>query len=359
MALRKYFILLIFTLYTLSATAQGKLVFTPSEWNFGTIREADGRVTHVFSGQNTGDKPVVILDVTTTCGCTAPEFSKQPILPGAKTQVKVTFDPANRPGTFAKDLIVYSIERQKIASLTIRGSVVAREKTPEELYPVDAGDGLRLTENMCAFTYVYQGQQVQSAISFLNTSNRPISLTLRPETPTGLLTVSYPRTIAPGQRGELNFSYLIPTDKPRYGTLRDTFAIQINGKTSATALLVHGIGVDSPASATQSKAPKAEIEKNIVKFGVVKRSAPLRKEPLTILNQGTAPLIIRAVELPGNFRTSLRPGTIIPAGGSTTCEITLDPSQQDFGTLTGQLMLITNDPSRPMRRIRITAVIEN
>lgn len=359
MALRKYFILLIFMLYTLTATAQGKLLFAPSEWNFGTIREADGRVTHIFSGQNTGNKPVVILDVTTTCGCTAPEFSKQPILPGAKAQIKVTFDPANRPGTFAKDLVVYSVERQKIATLTVRGSVVARKKTPEELYPVHVGGGLRLTENMCAFTYVYQGRQVQSSIGFLNTSNRTVTLTLRPETSTGLLTLGYPRTIAPGQRGELNFSYLIPAEKPRYGTLNDTFAIQVDGKTSETALLVHGIGVDSPASVTLSRAPKAEIEKNIVKFGAVKHSASLRKEPLMILNQGTAALIVRAVEISGNFSTSLREGARIPAGGSATYEINLDPSQQDYGTLTGQMMIVTNDPSRPMRRVRLTAVIEN
>lgn len=136
--------------------------------------------------------------MVTTCGCTVPEFSKQPILPGAETRITVTYDPTNRPGVFDRELWVYSSERKRIATLTIRGNVTPRPKSIEEQYPVDAGGGLRLSSTLCAFTYIYPGKRMQSAIGYANTSQREIRLELRPEITSGLLSVDYPQTIAPG-----------------------------------------------------------------------------------------------------------------------------------------------------------------
>ena len=297
--------LILLTLCALTASAQEHLSFRPDTWDFGTIRETDGRVSHTFTGVNRGDSPLVILDVVTTCGCTVPDFSKKPILPGEKTQITVTYDPANRPGSFTKELWVYSSEKRKIATLTVQGSVIPRQKTVEELYPVDAGGGLRLASTLNAFSYIYPGRQVQAAIGYANTSKRPVRLELRPETTSGALRTDYPKQIAPGERGEINFAYLIPADKPRYGTVRDALEVLINGR-----------------------------------------------------NAGGAELIVRAVEGEGHVATTLAPGQKIAPGDSLRCEILLDPRTQDYGIVTEHLVVVTNDPVRPMRRIRVTAIIE-
>lgn len=352
---RIFAILLIFCAF--AAPARAQLFFTPSEWDFGTIAEADGKVTHTFMGENRGDKPVVILDVVTTCGCTVPEFSKQPVMPGTKTTVSVSFDPANRPGTFAKELYVYSTERVKIATLTVRGNVSARPKSISELYPVDAGGGLRLTSTLCAFSYIYQGQPVFTTIGYANTTNRTLTLDLRPETASGLLSLDYPRKIAPGDRGEITFSYSIPAAKPRYGTLRDLFGVFVDARSNDKKLLAHGIAIDKPAD-TQA-APKSEISDNIIKFGAVKHGAPVQRFVFTLSNTGKSKLIVRAVETEGRIGCTLKPGREIPAGGIIKAEVTLDPSKQEYGVLTDQLTLITNDPARPMHRIRVTAIIED
>ena len=147
----------------LTASAQDELTFEPDTWNFGAIRESDGKVSHVFTGTNRTDRPIVILDVITSCGCTAPAFSKKPILPGRTTEIRVTYDPTDRPGAFTKRLTVYSSDRRKIAQLTVAGEVLPREKSTEELYPVDAGGGLRLTATTLPFSYVYIGRRAQSA----------------------------------------------------------------------------------------------------------------------------------------------------------------------------------------------------
>ena len=201
----------------LNGLGAGTSVFRPDTWDFGTIRETDGRVSHTFTGVNRGDSPLVILDVVTTCGCTVPDFSKKPILPGEKTQITVTYDPANRPGSFTKELWVYSSEKRKIATLTVQGSVIPRQKTVEELYPVDAGGGLRLASTLNAFSYIYPGRQVQAAIGYANTSKRPVRLELRPETTSGALRP----TIRNRSRRANGAKSTSPTSSRRQTPLRD------------------------------------------------------------------------------------------------------------------------------------------
>lgn len=240
----------------------------------------------------------------------------------------------------------------------MQGSVIPRQKTVEELYPVDAGGGLRLASTLNAFSYIYPGRQVQAAIGYANTSKRPVRLELRPETTSGALRTNYPKQIAPGERGEINFTYLIPADKPRYGTVRDALEVLIDGRSNGTTLVTHGIGVDpQPADATQN-APKADFSENILKFGPVKHAGPVRKKHFTLSNAGGAELIVRAVEGEGHVATTLAPGQKIAPGDSQRCEILLDPRTQDYGIVTEHLVVVTNDPVRPMRRIRVTAIIE-
>ena len=59
-------------------------------YNFGTIAEADGLASHTFVIKNTGDGPLVITRITASCGCTQPEWTKEPIAPGKTGNVKVT-----------------------------------------------------------------------------------------------------------------------------------------------------------------------------------------------------------------------------------------------------------------------------
>lgn len=348
---------IIATLCAATGFAQTDLEFSPSVWDFGEIREENGRVSHTFTGENRTDKPLVILDVVASCGCTVPQFSRKPIAPGDRTQITVTFDPADRPGIFTKKLGVYSSDRRKIAELTIRGRVEPRPRSIEELYPVATLGGLRLNTTLCAFSYLYPGREVHSAVEFVNTGDRPLQLELRPRIRSGLLRVNCPQTIAPGQQGSIDLGYLIPEQAPRYGTIRDALEIFVDGRSDRTTIAAHGIGIDPPSGA-KDRAPKAVISENMLKFGAVKRSAPIRRLSFGLENTGGGDLIIRAVECGEGIGSTLRPGIRIRPGESFEAQITLDPSKRDYGLMTDHVVVITNDPERPMRRLRITARIE-
>ena len=101
------------------------MTFDEKTYDFGTIKEVDGPVTHSFEFTNTGNEPLVIINVNASCGCTRPEYSKAPIKPGKSGKIKVTFNPAGRPGEFSKDIKVRTNENKR-PILKITGIVIPK-----------------------------------------------------------------------------------------------------------------------------------------------------------------------------------------------------------------------------------------
>ena len=122
---RIIFILMAILLATGLASAQKKAVISAEEtsFDFGTIKEANGNVSHTFQIKNIGDSPLVLTRVIASCGCTTPEWTKEPIEPGTTGDVTITYNPKNRPGPFVKTISVYSNGKTGSFILTIRGEV--------------------------------------------------------------------------------------------------------------------------------------------------------------------------------------------------------------------------------------------
>ena len=95
----------------LIAEAQSKpltnLVLSENHYEFGKIKKGDVK-EHVYEVTNTGDNPLIISAVKPGCGCTAPEYTKEPILPGQKGQITLKFDSANFDGLVNKQAEVYA-----------------------------------------------------------------------------------------------------------------------------------------------------------------------------------------------------------------------------------------------------------
>ena len=122
---RIIFIFMAILLATGLASAQKKAVISAEEtsFDFGTIKEANGNVSHTFQIKNTGDSPLVLTRVIASCGCTTPEWTKEPIEPGTTGDVTITYNPKKRPGPFVKTISVYSNGKTGSFILTIRGEV--------------------------------------------------------------------------------------------------------------------------------------------------------------------------------------------------------------------------------------------
>ena len=93
--------------------------------DYGVI-EKNGDGTWAFVFKNVGEKPFVINRVRSTCGCTVPEWPREPIEPGASSEIKVVYD-TKKTGTFLKSVIVYSSAANSPVKLQIKGKVVDPE----------------------------------------------------------------------------------------------------------------------------------------------------------------------------------------------------------------------------------------
>ncbi|AWW00108.1 DUF1573 domain-containing protein [Arcticibacterium luteifluviistationis] len=114
--------------FAVASNAQGVLKFEAEKHDFGTL--AEGPVAnYTFKVTNTGTAPVVISRAMASCGCTTPEWSTDPILPGASSSIKVGYNTSGRPGNFKKTITVTSNAENSTVILTINGSVTPKSKT--------------------------------------------------------------------------------------------------------------------------------------------------------------------------------------------------------------------------------------
>ncbi|MBA4850709.1 DUF1573 domain-containing protein [Emticicia sp. BO119] len=115
--------------FVAAVQAQGVLKFNKEVHDFGKVSEGP-LATYSFEVTNTGTAPVVISNAAASCGCTTPEWSKDPIMPGAKSTIKVGYNTSGRPGAFTKTITVTSNAENATVILTIKGEVTAPSAAP-------------------------------------------------------------------------------------------------------------------------------------------------------------------------------------------------------------------------------------
>lgn len=104
---------------------QAQLTFTDREHDFGEVEE--GKVVErVFTFKNTGNYPLMLQDIRTTCGCTAPEWTKEPIAPNEEGKIIVRFNSAHKAGQQRKVITVISNAANSSESLVLFGTVLPK-----------------------------------------------------------------------------------------------------------------------------------------------------------------------------------------------------------------------------------------
>lgn len=126
--MRKILAMMVFLLAGVSATmAQAVVKFEKNSINLGTFTE-DKTMKCEFAFTNTGDKPLVLQQVFSSCGCTVPSYSKDPIQPGEKGRITVTYNGKGKfPGKFTKMIIVRSNASNSMVRIYIEGTMQPKE----------------------------------------------------------------------------------------------------------------------------------------------------------------------------------------------------------------------------------------
>lgn len=108
----------------LMAQQPAQIKFDKTTHNFGTFSEKNPVVTHAFTFTNVGEQPLVINQALASCGCTVPEYTKEPIAPGQKGEIKVTYNGEGKfPGHFKKSITVRTNGSVEMTRLYIEGDM--------------------------------------------------------------------------------------------------------------------------------------------------------------------------------------------------------------------------------------------
>jgi hypothetical protein len=108
------------------ATGTTKIAFNEEKFDFGNVKEGD-KVTHMFKFKNIGDKPLIITDAKGSCGCTVPEYPRNPIAPGESGEIKVEFNSKDKPGKQTKFVTLNANTEPSEMRLTINANVIGKD----------------------------------------------------------------------------------------------------------------------------------------------------------------------------------------------------------------------------------------
>jgi hypothetical protein len=97
--------------------------FDETDHNFGRVYEGE-QVGWYFKFRNTGTKNLIITNAYASCGCTVPDYNKDPVHPGGEGVIKVVFDSKDRTGIQSKTVTVESNAQNKIITLKIKAEII-------------------------------------------------------------------------------------------------------------------------------------------------------------------------------------------------------------------------------------------
>jgi hypothetical protein len=103
--------------------------FSESAHDFGEINAYD-KVEHTFEFTNEGDTNLIIESAKGSCGCTVPDYPKEPVEPGESGKITVKFDPSGKNGKQHKVVTIVANTENKIEKLDVRATIVGGTDGP-------------------------------------------------------------------------------------------------------------------------------------------------------------------------------------------------------------------------------------
>lgn len=328
--------------------------------NFGDIRLGSGAVSCTFTLTNTSDKPAVIYNVVSSCGCTDVEWTREPIMPGKKGKISVTYSNDEGPYPFDKTLTVYLSEVKKPVLLKIRGNCIEKPKPLEDLYTVAFGPfALKADSFHCG--NIDQGEERSDAVMVANLSNKPIEIEFDDISKHLDISVS-PNPIPARSTAEMSFS--VSSCRKVWGKNTYTAFPVINGqkqsskdgkeKLSITAFTKENF--DNVSSEEKSNGPRPMFKESTFQAGKIKEGTVINAS-FTFTNEGKKPFGVYKVDI-DTPRWSHGGITATQPGGRKTFNVDIDTTGMPKGEMLVIITLTTNSPLRPIVNIFVAGWIE-
>ncbi len=340
----------IFSLFAITflLMAQPRLSSNKNTFNFGQI-EWKQPVTAEYIITNTGNQPLVISNITTSCACTDAEWTKTPIAPDGKGVVRVTFD-AKALGRFERSVGIYSNSEPHLVYLTLEGEVVQKITDFTRTHPYEIGN-LRTDITEFDFPDVHRGDKPTITFSVVNQSDRPYEPILM-HLPRYLTMEKTPNVLQKGEKGVVKLTL-------------DTNELLDLGLTQASVYLSRFIGdkvgeeneipmsvvllpdLNHLSEIDLVNAPAIHVSETDIDFGDRLAKKNKVSQDVVITNTGTTPLEIRKLQV---FNTALNvrlKQSVINPGASAKLRVTIHKNNPGQKKKQMRILMITNDPNQP------------
>ncbi len=328
-----------------SQTVQPKISFVKTTHDFGKFKEAEGKVTYRFEFLNAGGSDLLVQNVTASCGCTASDWTRQPVPPGEKGFIAATYDPAGRPGSFRKYLTVISNTNPGSVRLTITGEVEPRPRTIEDDYRYAMGT-LRLRSNHIAFGNIKNSDKPEKKLEIVNTSGEEMKIEFE-RVPAHISIRAEPEVLKPDEKGMLVATYDAPS-RDDWGFIIDRLGVKVNGKSDRNYSLVVSANIEEDFSSLSEEelanAPVISVDDPEFRFGTINQGEKV-EHTYVLKNSGKSDLHIRKVSASCGCTAVQPEKNIIPPGETVNIK-TVFNSAGKVGNQNKTVTIITNDPRK-------------
>jgi len=357
--IRQYGLLLLTLIFSFSlhSQEQAMIEFEKVTHDFGTINETDGAVYYEFKFINRGKVPFEITKIEPSCGCTTPDYSKEPVKGGKSGYVRVTFDPTNKEGGFNESVVIESNAKGKLY-LTITGIVNPRPRTFLDDYPVVMGN-LRFKVHHVVMGEVFRNSIDTGFIYAYNAGSKTIKISgfTTPDHIRGEIT---PIIIQPNESKSIQVyfsSYIYQNLGYNFDRIH-MITDDANMPEKEFVVVANVVNNYSEMKEEDLKnAPKIEFEKSVHDFGTVNQGQVLTTE-FKYKNTGKDQLVIYDTKSSCGCTATTMGKTRVEPGEESVIKVVYNTKGKK-GPSSEAITVKTNDPNQPEFYLYIKADVKS
>jgi hypothetical protein len=332
--------------------------FQSKVYDYGKIKEADGAAKCVFSFTNIGNDTLKVTAVRPSCGCTASDYTKEPILPGGSGKVEATYNAAGRPGQFNKAITVTTNDpdNQSIV-LTIKGEVIPKAKSKADEYPNKIGN-LYFKTNHLAFQDMKENEVKIDTFKLYNNGTKEMNIKFN-ELPAFLKADIKDPVVKPDMESMIIVTYDAKV-RADYGYVFDKFFLSTDDSDQPEKLLYVSANIVQDFSwmteKDKKKAPHILFETESYDFGTVKDGTNVEYS-FKFQNTGKSTLKILKSKASCGCTATDPVKTILKKGESSEIKIVFNSTGRK-GNQHKTITVITNDPDKSVIVLHVQGNVE-
>lgn len=341
----------------LSATAQPTIDFAETKFDFGEFPERQSMAKHNFMFVNNGNQPLIITNVKSTCGCTSPKYTKEPIAAGDTGYIYVTYFATGRPGKFNRAIKVASNASESVKTVYITGNVI-RESVEESVkQDIAPPKSVLLKSTHFNLGNITKGGSKTVSIPITNILSSRSHIMVIPNKP---YIKGMAMDIEPNKEGSIYITYN-SAEADNWGVEDGNITLLVkNAEVDTINLTYYANTVEDFSSLTSTEranAPKINFKQRAINVKGISKIVPTFAT-LTVGNGGKSPLVIHKISSPSKAITLSASSKTIVAGAGANFKIAIDPTKAKSNIINDYVVIICNDPNNPVQRVQITATIE-